>query len=646
MAEGIRQVFGRYEIVRPFGAGGMGELLLARQPGLPGVERLIILKKILPHLAQEPGFLERFLDETRVAASLSHGNIVQVYEVGEVAGEYFMAMEFVDGMDLKEAFHRLRSANRRMPEDLALYVLVEVTKALSYAHEKCGPDGLPLGIVHRDVSPANLLLSMDGQVKLTDFGVAKATLRLSLTLPGTLHGKVYYMSPEQVSGEDCDPRSDIFSLGVVAYEMLAGRRPFEGTSEVAVIDQVRRCEPPPLSQVAPWVPGSLEALVSKALARDPAARYPTMEAFRQALSAYMLEAHTLVSARALSEFLSGLRSLAPEKPVAVTPPLMRPVGAPSLDDVAASLLGGASGTPARDPAQPPAADAPHTRTVAAAVGGPSPVTSPTRSRREKARRMWPWLAATIGLAGLVTGLWAWTLLKDLPMAEEAAPVVQAVPAPATDAAAPLPASPSAPPAPSSAASPATAVPAPDPASVQGTRTAVASPTPQPAPQPVQQPVPRKVLLRSDPSGARVLSGDRDIGRTPMEVTVPASGSMRLELRAEDRGPRTVALSSSSPATVAVTLPPPPGRVKFRFFPADAQVRIDGEVIRSDTNLVDLELPSGSHLLKLTSRAGDRERETPFDVTPGRVRALGTVELGEATPTALESPPPPAPKEAP
>ena len=111
--EGTRQIFGRYEIVRPFGAGGMGEILLARQPGLPGVERLVIIKKILPHLAQEPGFLDRFLDETRVAASLTHGNIVQVYEVGEVGGEYFMAMEFVDGMDLKEAFHRLRATNRR-----------------------------------------------------------------------------------------------------------------------------------------------------------------------------------------------------------------------------------------------------------------------------------------------------------------------------------------------------------------------------------------------------------------------------------------------------------------------------------------------------------------------------------------------------
>ncbi|HOI12175.1 MAG TPA: serine/threonine-protein kinase, partial [Myxococcota bacterium] len=300
------QRFGRYDVVRPLGAGGMGEILLARQAGLPGVERRVVIKKILPHLARETDFIERFVDETRVAASLTHGNIVQVYEVGQVDGEYFMAMEYVDGMDLKEMMAVLRQEDRRIPEPLALYVLVEVAKALAYAHERRGPDGASMGIVHRDVSPANLLLSRDGQVKLADFGVAKAAARLSLSLPGTLHGKVYYMSPEQVSGGDVDARSDIFSLGVVAYEMLSGQRPFEGPSDVAVIDRVRRCDPVPLSQVAPWIAPSLDALVMRALQARPEDRYPTMEAFGQALTSYLLEAHTIVSARTLADFLGGL----------------------------------------------------------------------------------------------------------------------------------------------------------------------------------------------------------------------------------------------------------------------------------------------------------------------------------------------------
>ena len=623
--EGTRQIFGRYEIVRPFGAGGMGEILLARQPGLPGVERLVIIKKILPHLAQEPGFLERFLDETRVAASLSHGNIVQVFEVGEVDGEYFMAMEFVDGMDLKEAFHRLRATNRRMPEDLAVFVLVEVAKALSYAHEKRGPDGKPLGIVHRDVSPANLLLSMDGQVKLTDFGVAKAALRLSLTIPGTLHGKVYYMSPEQVSGEECDPRSDVFSLGVVAYEMLAGRRPFEGTSEVAVLDKVRRCDPPPLAEVAPWVPGSLAAIVARALACDPANRYPTMDAFRQALSTYMMEAHTMVSARALAEFLTELRSIAPERlPMAAVPTPIRTATPRTLDDVAAALLGqGPEGLKTPAPI-PETAGSPHTRTLASAEGD----ASRTRRRRERLRSIVARIAFVVGLIGLGTGLWAWNLINNLSRdgRTEVSAITEAAPAAAPSPVAdPRPATPTTP-ASSEAATSIAVVPAPAPVPAEARRTAAASPGPSSTA--AESPSSRKILLKSAPEGARVMSGERELGMTPLDVTVPAGGSLRLDLLAEGHGPKQVILTSTSASPLHVVLPAEPGRVKFRFFPADAEVRIDGRTIETTGNLVDLELASGAHVLRLTTRNGERSHDTPFDVVPGRARALGTVELGE------------------
>lgn len=640
--EGARQSFGRYEIVRPFGAGGMGEILLARQPGLPGVERLVILKKILPHLAQEPGFLERFLDETRVAASLTHGNIVQVYEVGETGGEYFMAMEFVDGMDLKEAFHRLRMTGRRMPEDLALYVLVEIAKALSYAHEKRGADGRPLGIVHRDVSPANLLLSLDGQVKLTDFGVAKAAMRLSLTLPGTLHGKVYYMSPEQVTGGECDPRSDVFSLGIVAYEMLAGRRPFEGTTEVAVLDLVRRCEPPLLDQVAPWVPGSLASIVEKALAREPANRYATMEAFRQALSTYMLEAHTMVSARALSEFLTELRAIAPERPsMAAAPTPARPDPPRSLDDLAAALLGRPNGG-SLVPVQPGNGDSPpHTRTLATPSSTPEETTG-RRSKRERARRVWPWAALAIGVLGLATGLWGWTLMQGSSPLGTPAPQVAAEPAPPpSGASGPRQEAPGTTPEPSPA-------PAPVPVPATPAATSVQRPAPSAAPAVVEPSGPRRVLLKSDPSGARVVSGGRELGLTPLDVTIPASGSLRLELSAEGHDAKSITLTPSAAAAVQVTLPPAPGRVKFRFFPADAVVRIDGTPIQTTGNLVDRELASGAHVLTLTSRTGDRSRDTPFDVAPGRVRALGTLELGDGGPSGIaDTPvPPPPPAEAP
>ncbi len=648
--EDSRQQFGRYELVRALGAGGMGEILLARQPGLPGVDRLVVLKKILPHLAREAGFLERFLDETRVAACLSHGNIVQVFEVGEVDGEYFMAMEYVEGMDLKEAFHRLRVEQRRMPEGLALYVLVEIAKALSHAHEKRGPDGIPLGIVHRDVSPANLLLSMDGQVKLTDFGVAKAALRLSLTIPGTLHGKVYYMSPEQVVGDDCDPRADVFSLGVVAYEMLAGRRPFEGTSEMAVLDLVRRCEPPALSEVAPWVPGSLASIVGRAMVRDPAGRYPTMEAFRQALSTYMFEAHTMVSARTLAEFLTGLAAVDPVRSNGpVTPTPGRPGTPRSLDEVAASLLGKPLDTLDGSPTPAGSDRSAHTRTLASHSVAASNVAQ--RPRFARARRVWPWLAMGLGIAGLAGFVMAWSMVNEPRRDGGSEPIVATQPGPPAQvqtapgtglaaAVAPAPAGQD----PKTTADPASSVdtqPAVQPTAAEGpasttppaSRTAGFSRTGTTAAPMTAEPAgPRKINLKSDPPGALVTSGDHELGKTPLEITVPAGGSLRLELAAEGRVSKPLTLTSGSPTSVHVSLSAIPGRVKFRFFPADAEVLIDDRRIETSGNLVDMELPAGAHVLTLKSNGGERSRSTPFDVAPGRDRALGTVELGGGGPS--------------
>ena len=284
----------------------------------------------MPHLANEIDFIERFLAETRVSASLSHGNIVQVYEVGKDGNDYFMVMEYVDGMDLRELLALIRRNQKLLPESLALYILIETAKALTYAHGKRDADGNPMNIVHRDVSPANLLLSKDGQVKLADFGVAKVASAKSFSLPGTLHGKVFYMSPEQVTGSPMDHRSDIFSLGVVAYEMLAGVRPFDGDSDVAVIEKVRNCEPTPLKQNANWVSGALEAIIMRAMHKDPKLRYQSMDAFAQELTSYLLESHTLVNAKSLAVFLA--------EQTAGLETLVEPSGKASFDEVAALLI--------------------------------------------------------------------------------------------------------------------------------------------------------------------------------------------------------------------------------------------------------------------------------------------------------------------
>jgi len=598
--------FGRYEILRPLGAGGMGEILLARQAGLPGVERRVVLKKVLPHLAQDTDFIKRFLDETRVASSLTHGNIVQVYEAGEADGQVFMAMEYVEGMDLREVLATLRAADRRMPEHLALYVLVEVAKGLAYAHDRVGPDGRPLGIVHRDVSPANLLLAFDGQVKLTDFGVAKAAARLSLSLPGTLHGKVYYMSPEQVSGGECDPRSDVFSLGVVAWEMFAGRRPFEGDSDVAVIDAVRRCEPPPLRETAEWVAPSLAAIVERALRRDPAGRHANMHELQQALTSYMLEAHTLVSARGLADFLAGMRRDAPDRAAAPA--------APSVDAMAAMLLGG--GTPPVGGGAGGAGDAaPKTRTVAAATPLPSP---PAPAPAAAPRTHLPWVAVLAVAAAAVVGIWAAGLPDDgwqPPPGEVAAAgvadtraAVPDLPATATDA-------------PGTAAD----VPAPPVAALP------LPPLPTPVPvvsvAPAEDPgrLRKSVTVKSDPEGAEVWSGGRRLGVTPLDVPVPPTGTRQVEVRADRYEAKTLTVGARSPAAVVAALERlPTGHVRFRFFPADAEVFIDDRLVTTSGNVVKRELPEGEHVLRVES--GDRKRIERF-----RIQAMETTELGSVEP---------------
>ena len=556
-----RQTFGRYEVIRPLGAGGMGEILLARQSDLPGLERYVVLKKVLPHLAADPEFLSRFLDETRVSLSLNHGNIVQVYEVGQVEGQYFMAMEYVEGMDLREVLQVLKARGQRVPEPIALYILNEVAKGLAYAHERKGNDGQPLRIVHRDVSPANLLLSADGQVKVTDFGVAKAASRLSVSLPGKLVGKVYYMSPEQVSGGLCDHRSDIFSLGVVAFEMLAGRRPFEGDSEVAVIESVRRCEPPDLAEAAPWVSPSLAAIIARALARDPNDRYQDMHEFQQAINAYMLQAHTLVSARGLAEFLATLQGqqASPKgQEAAKEPPLVMPEAHP-------------------------AEAGQRTKTVTAP---PQPV----RAAR-KSRLGW-WVAGAVlalAVAGFAIGL---------AHGPEPLPEVP-VPATATDI---FDAS-------------------------EETADLLTAPDDAPAVAQEVQVEPRRhvVSVRSIPDGAEVFHGERRLGTTPLEVTVPAGSSMKLQIRLDSYIPRTVVLSDKSSGTITTRLDrQPTGHVRFRFFPANATVFIDDRPVQTRTNVVRLELPEGEHVLRI--QAGDRSRVERF-----RVQALETTELGSLEP---------------
>jgi len=266
--------FGQYEILERISSGGMAELFRARLSGAEGFRKTVAIKKILPHIAGDEEFLAMFADEAKLAAQLSHPNIVHIFDLGKIeSGGYFIAMEYVEGHDLRSILHLARENGIPMPISLAVSIAAKVASALDYAHRRRGDDGTDLRIVHRDVSPANILVSNDGDVKLCDFGIAKASSKVSRTESGALKGKLPYMSPEQAWGMPLDHRSDVYSLGSVLFEMLAGRKLFTGDSEVAVLEKVRAGEAMAPSKVNPDVPPALDTLVLKALSREPSGRY-------------------------------------------------------------------------------------------------------------------------------------------------------------------------------------------------------------------------------------------------------------------------------------------------------------------------------------------------------------------------------------
>jgi serine/threonine protein kinase len=293
---------GRYTVVRRIGSGGMAELYLGRLDGPDGFCKPVALKLMHPHLSDDKHFAQMFLKEARIAAALEHPAIVQVLDVGEFGGEYFMALEYVHGKDLRRLLADLRGTP--MPRGAALRVVLEVGRALHYAHRLRDPGGRALGIVHRDVSPSNVLLSFQGSAKLADFGVAKIAERSNVTQSGALKGKLGYMSPEQCQQEHVDARSDVFSLGVVLYEATTGRRAFKADQPVTVMNKVIDGEWVPPVRFVPDYPHRLHQILARALAVDVDQRWPSAEALCEALERFASEAGLDTRAEALAVFLA------------------------------------------------------------------------------------------------------------------------------------------------------------------------------------------------------------------------------------------------------------------------------------------------------------------------------------------------------
>jgi len=278
--------FGKYTLFERIGRGGMADVFKARIQGPAGFERTFVVKRILPHLSDDPSFTKMFIDEAKIASKLTHPNIVQVFELGNVDGEYFMSMEYVRGHDLAETMRTLWARVGPPRPELVAYVGREMCRALAYAHEFTSEDGQVLGMIHRDVSPSNVMLSFDGAVKILDFGIAKALGGDSAeegTKSGTLKGKFAYMAPEQTVSNEIDRRIDIFATGIVLHEILTGRRLFKGENDMQTIERVRRCDVPPPSLHNPLCPPQLDQIVLQALARNCDERYQSASEMADAL---------------------------------------------------------------------------------------------------------------------------------------------------------------------------------------------------------------------------------------------------------------------------------------------------------------------------------------------------------------------------
>jgi len=303
---GVPLRVGRYEVITHLATGGMAQIYLARQTGLGSFERHVVLKTILRERASDQRFVMMFLDEAKLAATLNHQNVAQVYEVDQADGAYFMAMEYVHGENARAILETTLRRGWTIPLELAVMIVSGAAAGLHHAHERRGKQGQPLNIVHRDVSPANIMVGYDGSVKVLDFGIAKAEERATKTVGGTIKGKYGYMSPEQCKGKPIDRRSDIFALGICLYELTTLRRAFKGNDDFETMKRIVSGDVVPPSIAVPGYPRELEAIVLTAMASDPGARFQSAQELIEALDAFAVRAKLTGSNTAMGRFMTQL----------------------------------------------------------------------------------------------------------------------------------------------------------------------------------------------------------------------------------------------------------------------------------------------------------------------------------------------------
>ncbi|HEY2901076.1 MAG TPA: protein kinase [Polyangia bacterium] len=567
----------KYSIVRKIADGGTAEIFLAKQHGAQGFEKGVVLKRIFTEFYADPQFRHMLVDEAHIAMSLNHSNIVQVLDLGEEDGRYFLALELVDGWTLDAVLRRAKTAGTPFPPPLALYVTAEVCRALAYAHAKTR-DGNPLGIVHRDVSPHNVLISEQGEVKLTDFGIAKAAIKREQSLGNMIKGKIAFMSPEQASGSEIDARSDLFSLGTMLYVMITRHYPFDAPTDFETLMQVKSGDFLPPETARPGLNPELYRVIRKAMGKAPDDRYQRAEEMLIDVEQVMRLAFRPVGQTELVRWLTeladkdGATPLTRQVPVSQEQPTpgALPANMNAVPDsgLALDLSEAELVTPQERPMPPPV---PGTVTPQAAMVT-EPITAGPRTLKIRLRFR--------GIAMLAAGVTLALVGVSVAIKSCGGPGSIATPPPPTMAAdpKPIPATPDATP-------PTVALASPPPSEPKPVVVAAADPPALPAaepPPPKSEPPagetsapaghPKQVAvaIKSDPDGAKVTTRHHAYGPTPVSVmlrpghryvltlTKPGYAPATTRYYVEPVDAQTVQLSlkkANEPKKAAVAMPP-------------------------------------------------------------------------------------------
>ena len=506
--EGLPCRFGKYTLIRKLATGGMAELFLAIQKSVAGFEKLIVIKRILPAMNRDREFVEMLLHEARVAATLSHPNIVQIFDVGSVDGTYFIAMEHVHGEDLRSIVRQMKRKDVvEFPMEHALSIVLGMCSGLAYAHDKRELDGTALNIVHRDVSPQNVVVTFTGDVKIVDFGIAKSDAKVEEQIPGgRLKGKVPYMSPEQARGEPIDWRSDVFAAGVMLFELTTGKRLFKAANEYETLKLIVDQEYPLPSQASLGYPRELELIVMRALAKDREQRWQSAREMQGAIEEFVRKERLPVSTIALSKFMQGLfeEKLASQKEALLQGKQLADIIA--LEPGSESTTGGVES---------------HGRMLAMTTGDSRAPGEGAASARRTA-----WLGAGLGVVLAVGGSFWWTRHADAPAPAVPAAAASIAPTPAAEAVV-------------------TTVPAP-------ANVPVPAPTPAPVPTPAPAPAPHGQKQATPAATATA-------GAATGKLNVSARGGWcNLSVDGAGRGPTPVAGIVLPAGTHTVTCTPDGG----------------------------------------------------------------------------------------